>query len=138
VAHAWQRPTRGATSFTAVAEGTASVDGVESAVEDHLQAIVEAELDDPSLVSTTVALRGGVAAALRKDGGRAGAPPVVVGASGAGGALRALLGSASRALTECPARAVVVVPGHHARPGAPAGADAPSGPGGEPWCLVVG
>lgn len=101
---------------------------LEAGVEARLQELA-GQLDDPGLVTTCRALRGDPATALLREADRRGAGLVVVGASGTGGALRSLLGSVSRQLTECPDRAVAVV-AH----GEGAADDEPAGPG----TLVVG
>jgi nucleotide-binding universal stress UspA family protein len=68
------------------------------------------ELDDPSIVERCCALRGPTAAALSQEATRTEIDMIAVGAGGAGGSLRSLLGSISRELTECPAQVVAVVP----------------------------
>jgi len=75
-----------------------------------LRHLAAGELADTDIVEGCRALRGPVADALVAEAPRCGAEMIVVGARGTGGALRALLGSVSRELTECPSHVVAVVP----------------------------
>lgn len=75
-----------------------------------LQQLAARELDEPGIVEGCRALRGPVADALVKEASWTGAEMIVVGARGAGSALRTLLGSVSRELAECPSYVMAVVP----------------------------
>ena len=114
VAHAWQHG--GGLEAVVAPPGQASdAEAFESAIEKRLRQLSVRELDDLDSVDAGVvagcrALRGQVASALVKEATRINAGLIAVGARGSGGARRALLGSVSRQLTECPAQAVAVVP----------------------------
>lgn len=107
VAHAWQQ---GPPLDGALGAGIADAADLEAAVERRLRQLAAAELRDPGAVAGARALRGEVPTALTREAARLDAGLVVVGARGAGNALRALLGSTASRLTECPVRAVAVVP----------------------------
>jgi len=107
VAHAWQQ---GPPLDGALGAGSADAADLEAAVERRLRQLAAAELRDPGAVAGARALRGEVPTALTREAARLDAGLVVVGARGAGNALRALLGSTASRLTECPVRAVAVVP----------------------------
>jgi len=107
VAHAWQQ---GPPLDGALGAGIADAADLEAAVERRLRQLAAAELRDPGAVAGARALRGEGPAALTREAARLDAGLVVVGARGAGNALRALLGSTASRLTECPVRAVAVVP----------------------------
>lgn len=107
LAHAWQQ---GPPLDGALGGGIADAADLEAAVERHLRELAAAELGDPGAVAGARALRGEVPGALAREAARLDAGLVVVGARGAGNALRALLGSTASRLTECPVRAVAVVP----------------------------
>lgn len=126
VAHAWQHGQRLEPLLTDTAEAGDPA-GIEEGVRERLRALVAEELGDGAPVRSHLALRGEVAAALSKEARRLEAALLVVGARGAGGALRSLLGSVSRELTECPTEAVAVVPDEAVVPEP-----------GAPWSLVVG
>lgn len=106
--HAWQHGGRLELGPTGRPRGDGAA--LEADIAARLRALVDDELDDPAVVTECRALRGTVAESLTRQGRLQGADLVVVGARGAGGARRALLGSVSRQLTECPSHAVAVVP----------------------------
>lgn len=83
-------------------------------------------LADTAVAPDFTALRGTPDSALDKEAARLGSTLIVVGARGAGGASRILLGSVSRMLTECPTQAVAIVPEFE-----PAAV-------GDRWSIVVG
>jgi nucleotide-binding universal stress UspA family protein len=115
VANAWQR------GRPMVENPGSSPETIERAYTDALADLVGGELAALALeIDTDVTvLRGDPADALLEHAVRSGASLVVVGACGAGGATRALLGSVSSHLTSCPVRTVAVVP---TRVDAPSGA----------------
>lgn len=106
VAHAWQHGKKIEPLFSPAND----VEALESGIQARLREMVEAQFEDATRVTGYLALRGEIAGSLLKEAARAECSLIVVGARGAGGALRVLLGSVSRQLTECPARAVAIVP----------------------------
>ncbi len=125
VAHSWQRGSKHGL-LASTATGALDAEDLESAVCEALRGIVDQELDDASVVTDYRALRGDIATSLLAEADRDHGLLIVVGARGYGGARRAVLGSVSRRLTECPARTVVIVP------------DEVSIPEPGPWSIVVG
>lgn len=126
VAHAWQHGKQlELVASTEVPEP--GVEGLEARLRTRLvELTTEALGAAASVVTEHLVLPGVVAGCLRKEAQRCEGTLLVVGAHGAGGALRSMLGSVSRELTECPAQAVVVVPPDVELPG----------PG--RWSVVVG
>lgn len=109
VAHAWQAGTP-LEPLDEPEPDVIDVESFESRVRGRLDALTAEVLGDGRSVQAHLVLRGPAASALSKEAARHDGTVVVVGAQGAGGALRSLLGSTSRDLTECPSHAVVVVP----------------------------
>jgi nucleotide-binding universal stress UspA family protein len=108
LAHAWQHGRLdGPVSESARSHGA---EGIEAEVVERLRQIARRELDDPTVVTTCTALRGVAPHALLGEARRRAASLIAVGAHGEGGAVRRLLGSVGRELTECPSAAVAVVP----------------------------
>ncbi len=125
VAHAWQRGSKHG-QLASAGTGVLDAEDLEDTVRDRLRAIVDQELDDAAVVTGYRLLRGDIATSLLAEAQGDQAMLIVVGSRGAGGALRAVLGSVSRRLTECPGRSVVIVP-DEVRP-----------PQQGPWSIVVG
>jgi nucleotide-binding universal stress UspA family protein len=105
LAHAWQHGRRLEGAFATVHADAASL---EAGVIDTLRDLAVKHGVDPD--TPCRALRGPTADSLLRDASRTGAGMIVVGASGAGRARRALLGSVSRELISCPSHVVAVVP----------------------------
>lgn len=122
VVHAWQH----GKSIGPLADGPANTESLEERIEARLQEVVESTLGAGSRVTRYAAVRGDSADALLKEASTQHAALIVVGTRGMGGALRVLLGSVARRLTEYPARPVAVVP------------DGTWGTDTEGWALVVG
>ena len=93
-----------------------------------LDALVRRELSQASIAPESRVLSGTVVNELLKEAARIDSSLLVVGARGAGGALRHLLGSVSQQLTERPPRAVAIVPDQQVDMPAPE----------SPWTMVVG
>jgi len=107
VAHAWQYGRRLELSSPTPPE---DVGELEADIVKTLWQLVVRELDDPAIVERCLALRGPIVPALESEAAESGAQLIVIGARGAGGALRTLLGSVSRELTRVPRHLVAVVP----------------------------
>lgn len=109
VAHAWQRG-RNLEPLAPVASTGSGGAEFEERLVARLTEFATEVLGTSASVAEHVVVPGEVSAALHKAADRHDGTLLVVGAAGAGGALRAVLGSVSRELTVCPSRAVVVVP----------------------------
>lgn len=109
-----ESPAPGVETFSDVGappgQATSSSATAEAEIEAHLEQIVRNEIGDRPVQVECRVLRGLPGHALTMEAARIGASLVVAGARGGGGALRRLLGSVSRQLTECPAQAVAIVP----------------------------
>lgn len=123
VAHAWQR-SRWLVAHLAPTPSDVTV--LEAEVEKLLEAATREHVGDDVDIAAHLALRGEPADVLARRAVQDGANVLVVGARGSGGASRLLLGSVSRALTECPSHTVAVVP------------DSVQLPSRTPWEIVVG
>lgn len=124
VAHAWQHG-RSLEPLLDPATGVSGVEEFETGIDARLREIVTQDHEAAAVTDYRV-LRGDTAGSLVREAQRARDSLLVVGARGAGGALRTLLGSVSRQVTQCPTQAVAVVP------------DDLTLPRSDSWSMVVG